>query len=41
MAIIVQRPTSTSRVVIVGGGVIGCMTAYYLTRAGVSDVVVV
>ena len=32
---------SASRVVIVGGGVIGCATAYYLTRAGVSDVVVV
>ena len=41
MAIIVQKPTSTSRVVIVGGGIIGCMTAYYLTQAGVSDVVVV
>ena len=33
--------TATSRVVIVGGGIIGCMTAYYLTRAGVSDVVIV
>ena len=31
----------TSRVVIVGGGVIGCMTAYYLTQAGVSDVVII
>ena len=41
MAIIVQKPTPTSRVVIVGGGIVGCMTAYYLTRAGVSDVVVV
>ncbi len=41
MAIVVQNPTSTSRVVIVGGGVIGCMTAYYLTRAGISDVVVI
>ena len=33
--------THTSRVVIVGGGIIGCATAYYLTRAGVSEVVVV
>ncbi len=33
--------TSTSRVVIVGGGVIGCATAYYLTRAGISDVLIV
>ena len=33
--------SSTSRVVIVGGGIIGCSTAYYLTRAGISDVVVV
>lgn len=32
---------SASRVVVVGGGVIGCMTAFYLTRAGVRDVVVV
>ena len=31
----------SSRVVIVGGGIIGCATAYYLTRAGISDVVVV
>ena len=31
----------SSRVVIVGGGIIGCATAYYLTRAGFSDVVVV
>ena len=33
--------SSTSRVVIVGGGIIGCATAYYLTRAGISDVIVV
>ena len=33
--------TSTSRVVVLGGGVIGCLTAYYLTRSGVSDIVVV
>ena len=33
--------TPTSRVVIVGGGIIGCVTAYYLTQAGLSDVVVV
>lgn len=33
--------TPTSRVVIVGGGIIGCATAYYLTRAGFSEVVVV
>ena len=32
---------STYRVVIVGGGIIGCATAYYLTRAGVSDIVIV
>lgn len=32
---------STSRVVIVGGGIIGCATAYYLTRAGISDVIIV
>ena len=32
---------SASRVVVVGGGIIGCMTAYYLTRAGFRDVVVV
>ena len=33
--------TSTSRVVIVGGGIIGCVTAYYLTQAGLSDVIIV
>lgn len=33
--------TSTSRVVVVGGGVIGCATAYYLSRVGVLDVVIV
>ena len=33
--------SSTSRVVIVGGGIIGCATAYYLTRAGISDVIIV
>ncbi len=36
-----SQATSTSRVAIVGGGIIGCMTAYYLTRAGVSDVVII
>jgi sarcosine oxidase subunit beta len=30
---------STTRVVIVGGGVIGCSVAYYLTASGVRDVV--
>ena len=30
-----------SRVVIVGGGIIGCATAYYLTRAGISEVIIV
>ena len=29
----------SARVVIVGGGVVGCSVAYHLTRAGVSDVV--
>ncbi len=37
-----RRPTgdlpARARVVVVGGGVIGCSTAYHLTRAGVSDV---
>ena len=28
-------------VVIVGGGIIGCATAYYLAKQGVTDVVVV
>ena len=32
---------SQARVVIVGGGVIGCSIAYHLTRLGVADVVVV
>ena len=31
----------TSRVVIIGGGIIGCATAYYLTRAGISDITIV
>ena len=31
----------TSRVVIIGGGIIGCATAYYLTRAGMSDITIV
>ena len=30
-----------SRVVIIGGGIIGCATAYYLTRAGISDITIV
>ena len=33
------RPSS--RVVIVGGGIIGCATAYYLSRVGISEVTVV
>ncbi|MEO1773322.1 MAG: FAD-dependent oxidoreductase [Pseudomonadota bacterium] len=32
-------PPKTARVVIMGGGVIGCSVAYHLTRAGWSDVV--
>ena len=38
-----MNPTakSTSRVVIIGGGIIGCATAYYLTRAGMSDITIV
>ena len=35
------RKSSSARVVIVGGGIIGCATAYYLTRAGISDIVIV
>jgi 4-methylaminobutanoate oxidase (formaldehyde-forming) len=36
-----ETPTlpSQARVVIIGGGIIGCSTAYHLTRAGISDVV--
>ena len=33
------RPSS--RVAIVGGGIIGCATAYYLNRVGISDVTVI
>jgi len=29
----------TARVVIVGGGVVGCSVAYHLTKIGISDVV--
>ena len=38
-----MNPTakSSSRVVIIGGGIIGCTTAYYLTRAGISDITIV
>lgn len=40
-----QPPDNSNRrgyeVAIVGGGIIGCATAYYLTRAGVSDVVII
>ncbi|MTI95572.1 MAG: FAD-binding oxidoreductase [Firmicutes bacterium] len=32
---------NTAEVVIIGGGIIGCATAYYLAKAGVTDVVVV
>ncbi|MCG8615071.1 MAG: FAD-dependent oxidoreductase, partial [Desulfobacterales bacterium] len=31
---------SHAKVVIIGGGVIGCATAYHLTKLGVKDVVV-
>jgi len=31
----------TERIVIIGGGIIGCSTAYYLTKAGYSNVCVV
>jgi len=30
----------TAQVVIVGGGIIGCSTAYHLTRMGLKDVVI-
>lgn len=30
---------SHARVVIVGGGIIGCSTAYHLAKAGITDVV--
>ena len=36
----VDQIPSRARVVIVGGGVIGCSTAYHLTKLGVTDVVV-
>ena len=39
--IVNSSPTPSSRVVIVGAGIIGCATAYYLTRAGISDIVIV
>ena len=32
---------NTAEVVIVGGGIIGCATAYYLAKLGVTDIVVV
>lgn len=32
---------NSAEVVIIGGGVIGCATAYYLAKAGISDVVLV
>ena len=34
-----DKPPEQARVVIVGGGVIGCSVAYHLTRAGWTDVV--
>jgi len=35
-----RQITSHARVVIIGGGVVGCATAYHLTKLGVRDVVV-
>lgn len=35
----VQKLPSQARVVVVGGGVIGCSVAYHLTRMGIRDVV--
>ena len=32
-------PPSTARVVIVGGGIVGCSVAYHLAKAGWKDVV--
>ncbi len=34
------KSKASARVVVIGGGIIGCATAYYLTRAGISDVIV-
>src|SRR5271168_296608 len=34
-----KAPPSHARVVIIGGGVIGCSVAYHLTELGCSDVV--
>jgi hypothetical protein len=34
-------PPSTARVVIVGGGIVGCSVAYHLAKAGWKDVVLV
>src|SRR5512143_4329456 len=34
------RPVpSQARVVVIGGGIVGCSTAYHLTKLGVADVV--
>jgi glycine/D-amino acid oxidase-like deaminating enzyme len=35
----VSNPPTAARVVIIGGGIIGCSTAYHLARMGVDDVV--
>jgi len=34
-----SSPPSAAQVVIIGGGIIGCSTAYHLARAGFTDVV--
>ena len=34
-----QQLSSHARIVIIGGGIVGCSTAYHLTKIGHTDVV--